>query len=191
MLHNVVAWNAVFATAQLALAAGLPCRLAVKAALAATIVWSVAVWWLGESLGGIFTGAASPLSGAPGAVILYALVAILAWPSHSGDRRHATVADGSPFGAVVTGSVDSAVGEFCLPDGAGPKPGTRCLARQHRGLAAGEPHGSLRWTGSPPARLGARNAPSRSCWLVRSRRLVSPSSFPPDMSMASSGAGTR
>ena len=66
MLHNVVAWNAVFATAQLALAAGLLCRLTVKAALAATIVWSVAVWWLGESLGGILTGAAGPLSGAPG-----------------------------------------------------------------------------------------------------------------------------
>jgi hypothetical protein len=56
MLHNVVAWNAVFATAQLALAAGLLCRLTVKAALAATIVWSVAVWWLGESLGGILPG---------------------------------------------------------------------------------------------------------------------------------------
>jgi hypothetical protein len=45
MLHTVVAWNAVFATAQLALAAGLPGRPTVKVALAATIVWSVAVWW--------------------------------------------------------------------------------------------------------------------------------------------------
>ena len=141
MLHNVVAWNAVFATAQLALAAGLLCRLTVKAALAATIVWSVAVWWLGESLGGIFTGAASPLSGAPGAVILYALVAILAWPSPSGDRQYATVADGSPFGArwsrrlwlVLWGS--SAYLTLQAPNRA---PGA--LRASIAGLAAGEPH---------------------------------------------------
>jgi hypothetical protein len=141
MLHNVMVWNAVFATAQLALAAGLLCRLTVKAALAATIVWSVAVWWLGESLGGIFTGAASPLSGAPGAVILYALVAILAWPSPSGDRQHATVAGGSPFGArwsrrlwlVLWGS--SAYLMLQTPNRA---PGA--LRASLAGLAAGEPH---------------------------------------------------
>lgn len=141
MLHNVVAWNAVFATAQLALAAGLLCRLTVKAALAATIAWSLAVWWLGESLGGIFTGAASPLSGAPGAVILYALVAILAWPSPSGDRQHATVADGSPFGArwsrrlwlVLWGS--SAYLMLQAPNRA-----AGALRASIAGLAAGEPH---------------------------------------------------
>jgi hypothetical protein len=141
MLHNVVAWNAVFATAQLVLAAGLLCRLTVKAALAATIVWSVAVWWLGESLGGIFSGAASPLSGAPGAVILYALVAILAWPSPRGDRQHATVADGSPFGGrwsrrlwlVLWGS--SACLMLQTPNRA---PGA--LRASIAGLAAGEPH---------------------------------------------------
>ena len=141
MLHNVVAWNAVFATAQLALAAGLLCRLTVKAALAATIVWSVAVWWLGESLGGIFTGAASPVSGAPGAVILYALVAILAWPSPRGDRQHVTVADGSPFGGrwsrrlwlVLWGS--SAYLMLQVPNRA---PGA--LRASIAGLAAGEPH---------------------------------------------------
>ena len=141
MLHNVMAWNAVFATAQLALAAGLLCRLTVKAALAATVVWSVAVWWLGESLGGIFTGAASPLSGAPGAVILYALVAILAWPSPSGDRQHATVAGGSPFGArwsrrlwlVLWGS-----SAYLMLQTPNRTPGA--LRASLAGLAAGEPH---------------------------------------------------
>ena len=140
MLHNVVAWNAAFATAQLALAAGLLCRLTVKAALAATIIWSAAVWWLGETLGGIFTGAASPLSGAPGAAILYVLVAILAWPSTSGDRRHASVADGSPFGArwarrlwlVLWGS--SAYLMLQAPNRA-----SGALRASIAGLAAGEP----------------------------------------------------
>jgi hypothetical protein len=99
MLHNPAAWNAVFATLQLALAVGLLWRPGVRAALTVSIAWSLAVWWLGESLGGIFTGAASPLSGAPGAVILYALLALLAWPARADDRQHATVADGSPLGA--------------------------------------------------------------------------------------------
>jgi hypothetical protein len=89
----------VFATIQLALAVALLWRPAARAALTVCTALFLAVWWLGESLGGIFTGAASPLSGAPGAVILYALLALLAWPACADDRQHATVADGSPLGA--------------------------------------------------------------------------------------------
>ena len=79
--HYAVLSNLVFATIQLALAAGLLWRPAVKAALAGTVVWSLAVWWLGEGLGGVLSGAATPLTGAPGAVILYAAIALLAWPA--------------------------------------------------------------------------------------------------------------
>ena len=48
--QDVAAWNALFATTQLALAAGLLWRRTARAALAATIAWSLAVWWLGEGL---------------------------------------------------------------------------------------------------------------------------------------------
>ena len=78
--HDVPAWNTAFALTQLAIALGLLWRPMVKAALAASIVWALSVWWLGEGLGGLLTGAATPLTGAPGAVILYALIAVLAWP---------------------------------------------------------------------------------------------------------------
>jgi hypothetical protein len=77
---HVVPWNAMFATVQLALAVGLLCRATARAALAGTIVWSLAVWWLGEGLGGIFSTTANPLTGAPGAALLYAFLAILVWP---------------------------------------------------------------------------------------------------------------
>lgn len=73
--------NATFATIQLLLGLGIIWRPAVRVALAASVVWSVAVWWLGEGLGGVLTGTASPLTGAPGAVILYALLAVLLWPA--------------------------------------------------------------------------------------------------------------
>jgi hypothetical protein len=74
-------WNTIFALTQLLLALGLFWRRSVKVALAGTVVWSLLVWWLGEGLGGVFAGSATPLMGAPGAVILYALLALLLWPS--------------------------------------------------------------------------------------------------------------
>jgi len=92
------AWNAAFATIQLALAVGLLFRATARAALAGTIVWALSVWWLGEGLGGIFTTAASPLTGAPGAAVLYALLAVLAWPGGREERPGGSVADGSPLG---------------------------------------------------------------------------------------------
>ena len=52
-----------------------------RLALAASVAWSVAVWWFGEGLGGVLNGGAGPLDGGPGAVIIYALIAVLLWPA--------------------------------------------------------------------------------------------------------------
>lgn len=72
-------FNGTFATIQLAIALGLLWPRTVKLALGVSIVWSVGLWWLGEGLGGVLTGA-SPVMGAPGAVIFYAVIAFLVWP---------------------------------------------------------------------------------------------------------------
>jgi hypothetical protein len=79
--HNLGLLNTAFATLQLLLGIGIAFRPTVRAALAASVAWSVAVWWFGEGLGGVLNGGASPLNGAPGAVILYALIAVLLWPA--------------------------------------------------------------------------------------------------------------
>lgn len=79
--HHPVGTNAAFAAIQLLLGLGIACRPTVRAALAASVGWALAVWWFGEGLGGVLTGAASPLSGAPGGVVLYALLAVLLWPT--------------------------------------------------------------------------------------------------------------
>ena len=79
--HHLVLLNAIFATTQLALGLGIAWRPTVKLALGASVAWSLAVWWLGEGLGGVLTGTATPVNGAPGAVILYALLAVLLWPA--------------------------------------------------------------------------------------------------------------
>ena len=79
--HHMVLLNAIFATIQLLLGLGIAFRPAIRVALAASVLWSLGVWWFGEGLGGVLSGAASPLNGAPGAVIIYALLAVLLWPA--------------------------------------------------------------------------------------------------------------
>jgi hypothetical protein len=79
MLHHIAVYNASFAVIQLLIAAGILYRRTARLALAASVVWALSVWWFGEGLGGILTGA-SPLAGLPGGVVLYALIAVLLWP---------------------------------------------------------------------------------------------------------------
>jgi hypothetical protein len=79
--HHETSLNATFAAIQLALGLGIALRPTVKLALAASIAWSLSVWWLGEALGAVLTGTATLQGGAPGAVILYALLAVLLWPA--------------------------------------------------------------------------------------------------------------
>ena len=79
--HHLVLLNTLFATIQLLLGLGIAYRPTVRVALAASIAWSLGVWWFGEGLGGVLSGAANPVNGGPGAVILYALLAVLLWPA--------------------------------------------------------------------------------------------------------------
>jgi hypothetical protein len=92
--------NALFAAVQLLIALGIAWRPTVKAGLAASMVWSLAVWWLGEGLGGVLAGDASPVAGAPGAVILYALLAVLVWPRR-GSRPDGPFVAAGPAGTAV------------------------------------------------------------------------------------------
>jgi hypothetical protein len=95
--HHLVPLNTAFATIQLLLGLGIAFRPTVRLALGASIAWSLGVWWFGEGLGGVLTGAADPVNGAPGAAILYALLAALLWPV---DRRSGRDAGLAPFTAA-------------------------------------------------------------------------------------------
>ncbi|MGH9029000.1 MAG: hypothetical protein ACRDV4_05235, partial [Acidimicrobiales bacterium] len=79
--NNAGPSNGAFALIQLLLGLGLAWRRTVKPALAASIGWALLVWWFGEGLGGVLNGNANPITGAPGAVVVYALVALLLWPA--------------------------------------------------------------------------------------------------------------
>jgi hypothetical protein len=92
--HHLVLLNTLFAAIQLLLGLGIAFRPTVRLALAASVVWSLGVWWLGEGLGGVLNGTADPVNGAPGAVILYALLAVLLWPA---DRAPGRPGKPAPF----------------------------------------------------------------------------------------------
>jgi uncharacterized cupredoxin-like copper-binding protein len=79
VIAHPVLTNSVFAAVQLGLGLGLLRRRSVRWALIGSIGWAVSVWWLGEGLGGLTTGE-TLLTGAPGAALLYAAVALLALP---------------------------------------------------------------------------------------------------------------
>lgn len=98
MTHDIAWYNTLFAIIQLLIGVGLLWRPTVRLALGSSIVWGVAVWWFAEGFGGVLSGA-SPLSGEPGAVVLYVLVALLIWPT---DRRDGpSVVAASPGGRAA------------------------------------------------------------------------------------------
>ena len=86
-------FNTLFALTQLVIGLGLLYRRTVKSALAVSIAWALIVWWVGEGFGHLFAGmaatsnpqtfatTANPLGGAPGAAVLYAVIALLLWPN--------------------------------------------------------------------------------------------------------------
>ncbi len=85
--HHAVLTDGIFAVTQIAIGTAIAWRPTVRVGLAASIVWSVAVWWIGEGLGGVFNGTANPVDGAPGSVVLYGLLALLLWPSDRSGRE--------------------------------------------------------------------------------------------------------
>ncbi len=103
---HIAAWNTLFALTQLAIALGIFWSRSVRWALAASVGWSLIVWWFAEGFGAVFT-AGSPTMGLPGAVILYAVIAILVFPvpedrvvvPASGTLR--SVAERSPIGMAA------------------------------------------------------------------------------------------
>jgi len=49
----------------------------VKAAAVVSVVWALVVWYAGEGMSMLFTGQGSALTGAPGSVLLYALLTLI------------------------------------------------------------------------------------------------------------------
>jgi hypothetical protein len=81
--RDLTLWNTLAGEIQVAIGLGLIIGgRALKPALLVSLPWALAVWWFGEGFGGLTSNTLpSPLMGAPGAVILYALIGLLLWPA--------------------------------------------------------------------------------------------------------------
>ena len=44
------------------------------------VAWALGVWWIGEGAGGLMAGGTLSYTEAPGAALLYVLLAMLIWP---------------------------------------------------------------------------------------------------------------
>jgi hypothetical protein len=76
-------FGALFAAVQIALGIGFFIKHAVRPVIVASVAWAVGVWYFGEGLGGVAGPHATALVGAPGAAIIYAVLAVAAWPARS------------------------------------------------------------------------------------------------------------
>ncbi len=85
--HDLTLWNTLSGEIQVAIGLGLMLsRKTVRPALLASFGWAFVVWWFGEGFGGLTSNTLpSPLMGAPGAVVLYAIVGLLVWPTSRED----------------------------------------------------------------------------------------------------------
>jgi hypothetical protein len=83
-VHQPVMIDVAFGLIQLTLGAGILHARTARHVLAASVGWALLVWYLGEGLGGLFGGSSSLLTGAPGAALLYAVLALAAWPRPAG-----------------------------------------------------------------------------------------------------------
>lgn len=87
--RDLTLWNTLAGEIQVAIGLGLMCsRRLVKPALTVSFAWALFVWWFGEGFGGLTSNTLpSPLMGAPGAVILYAIVGLVVWPTDKAKGR--------------------------------------------------------------------------------------------------------
>ncbi len=95
---DLTLWNTLAGEIQCAIGLGLILsKKTVKPALLISFGWAFVVWWFGEGFGGITAyTTSSPLMGAPGAVLLYAIIGLLVWPTSREAKRSA--ADSGPLG---------------------------------------------------------------------------------------------
>ncbi len=86
LLHPAV-FNSLFALTQLGIGALILWKRTLRLGLLLSIPWALVVWVFGEGYGGIFSGHTLLLMGAPGAVSLYAILALACLPSRDAEHK--------------------------------------------------------------------------------------------------------
>jgi len=94
LIHPAI-FNSFSALIQLGLGVLILWKRTAKCGLLGSVAWALFVWSVGEGYGGMFNGSASLLMGAPGAALIYALLALASLPPSTkrggeADEKHAS-----------------------------------------------------------------------------------------------------
>lgn len=83
LMHPAI-FDAFFAIVQLGLGLLILFKRTARFGLFASVAWALGVWFLGEGFGGLLTGNVSLWMGAPGAALIYAVLALAVLPNRNG-----------------------------------------------------------------------------------------------------------
>jgi hypothetical protein len=108
---HIAVWNTLFALTQLVIGVGLLFPRTVRPALALSFPYVLGVWVFGEGLGMLLTGSATALTGAPGSVLLYGVIGIMAWPR----RAAAPAADAAEPRGIASAAAAQGLGGAVTP----------------------------------------------------------------------------
>jgi hypothetical protein len=104
--QNVILFNLLIAIVQILLGILLLTGRWVRVTVIASIVWALLVWYGGEGMNMMFTGQASVLTGAPGAVLFYPLLGLLVYPrktASAGETGERTIFSQVHFHRYIAG----------------------------------------------------------------------------------------
>lgn len=82
ILHHPAIYDLLFAIIQLIIGSLIINKSTTKKGLVLSICWGMFVWILGEGMGGLATSQALLLTGAPGAALIYCVIALGVMPKH-------------------------------------------------------------------------------------------------------------
>ncbi len=129
-LVNPIAFNSAIVLVQLCIGMLILVAKTARLGLWLSVFWGLVVWIIGEGYGGIFSGQFNLLTGAPGAALIYVLLALAALP-------HGKNKDPSYGLAILWSLIWLAGGVFVLSQ-------WRSVS-QLRGLAVANSHLSVYW----------------------------------------------
>jgi uncharacterized membrane protein YwaF len=89
ILSHPAIFDVCFALIQLAIGAAILWKRTIKYGLIGSMIWGLSVWFAGEGLAGMASGHATLLMGAPGAALLYAIIAAAVFPRQSTKKKQA------------------------------------------------------------------------------------------------------
>ena len=116
MQRQPVLADATFAAVQILLGLAILWRRSARGGLAVSMAWALGVWYFGEALGGMASGGANILTGAPGAVVLYLLAAAVLLCASAGRQRAAGRCSAVSWACVwTTGAVLALAGAQYVP----------------------------------------------------------------------------